>query len=96
MESTCNSRNENLTNVAILLRQRSRVQKQLNKMLVYYLPTHPEVIEAQGEIDGLRGLIQTELQATLTQKTTVLIQLEEEEGIRCRDDSHQRRDEEHR
>lgn len=59
------------------LDKEAELQKQLNKMLVYYLPTHPEVLEAQGEIDGLRGLIQSELQATLAQKETMLLQLEE-------------------
>ena len=59
------------------LDKEAELQKQLNKMLVYYLPTHPEVIEAQGEIDGLRALVQKELRATLTQKETVLTQLEE-------------------
>ena len=66
-------------------------------MLVYYLPTHPEVIEAQGEIDGLRTLIQAELQATLdTEDDSFDSTGREEKGFGCRNDSHQRRDEEHR
>jgi len=60
------------------LDKEAELQKQLNKMLVYYLPTHPEVIEIQGEIDGLRTLVQTELQSALVQKQTNLIHLEEQ------------------
>lgn len=59
------------------LSKEAELQKELNKMLVYYLPSHPEVIEIKGEIEGLQGLVQNELQAILAEKQVQLNQLQE-------------------
>jgi polysaccharide biosynthesis transport protein len=71
---------ESSPNLTSYLDKEADLQKQLNKMLVYYLPSHPEVIELQSEIDGLRALVKEELTASLAQKETALIHLEEKKS----------------
>lgn len=53
------------------------LEQQRNRMLVHYLPSHPEVLEAKREIDGVQQLIQEELRAILEIKEVTVQQLEE-------------------
>ena len=46
----------------------AELQKELNKIQVYYLPSHPEVKQLQSEITGLQNLIRAELQKILSIK----------------------------
>lgn len=46
----------------------AELQKELNKIQVYYLPSHPEVKQLQTEITGLQNLIREELQKILSIK----------------------------
>ena len=58
------------------LDKEAELLKQQNNMLVHYLPTHPEVIELQKEIDGIRNLVRSELNSILNIKTKTLEALE--------------------
>ena len=58
------------------LNKEATLQQEKNKMLVHYLPSHPDVLEVQEEIDGVQALIQVELDAILSAKETELQQLE--------------------
>lgn len=58
------------------LDKEAELLKQKNNMLVHYLPTHPEVIELQKEIDGIRNLVRSELQSILNIKSKSLEELE--------------------
>lgn len=59
------------------LEKEADLEQQRNRMLVHYLPSHPEVREAQREIDGVQQLIKEELQAILEIKEVTVQQLEE-------------------
>ncbi len=68
------------TTLQSYLDKEAELQKQLNNMLVYYLPSHPEVQELNSEIEGLHVLVQEELKSTLSQKETTLLQLKEKKA----------------
>ena len=59
------------------LEKEAELEQQRNRMLVHYLPSHPEVQEAQREIDGVQQLIKEELQDILAIKEVTVQQLEE-------------------